>query len=95
LDHKNGKRHDNRISNLRLATRAQNTQNSVARFNSGSGLKGVSFHKTQKQWRARIRLDGKLVLLGWFDTPQAAHAAYCVAAMKHFGEFFNSGEMTS
>lgn len=71
-------------SNLRLATRAQNCANSTARKNS-TGFKGVQARG--KKWVAGIKIDGKRVYLGRFDTPEDAHAAYCRAASAHQGEF--------
>jgi hypothetical protein len=89
LDHKNGDRADNRIDNLRLATRAQNTQNSKTYSNSPVGLKGVRL--SGNRWVARITVSKVLLHLGSFGTKEAAHAAYCAAAHKYFGEFSNSG----
>lgn len=85
LDHINGNRSDNRIANLRPATRVQNCQNMALRSDSSSGLKGVSRH--QKKYQARIRLNKNLIHLGYFETPEAAHEAYRKAAAEYFGEF--------
>lgn len=85
LDHINGERDDNRIVNLRLATRAQNNMNARRPCSNTSGYKGASF--CRGKWDARIGIDGKDVYLGSFDTPEEAHAAYANAASKVFGEF--------
>lgn len=85
IDHINGDRKDNRISNLREASRLENSRNAARRSDNSSGLKGVGVHKGQ--WRARMRIDGKSRHLGYFPTPEAAHAAYCEAAKKYHGEF--------
>lgn len=91
LDHINGDRADNRISNLREATEAENTWNRKTPRNNRTGLKGV-YKATAKRWRAQIKVAGERIVLGHFDSPEDAHAAYCVAAMKHFGEFASSGD---
>ena len=36
-------------------------------------------------------VDGKRKSLGYFTTPEAAHAAYCTAAAEFHGEFANTG----
>jgi hypothetical protein len=76
LDHINGIRHDNRLSNLRIATREINTQNlKRARRDSTSGLLGVVKERGNR-WKAEIQANGKRIYLGCFSTPQEAHAAY-------------------
>jgi len=92
LDHADGNRANNAISNLRPATRSQNNANSRRRGNNTSGYKGVSFHQRLKKWFARLRKDGKRHHLGCFVTPEAAHPAYCQAAQKLHGEFWNPGQ---
>lgn len=81
VDHINGDRTDNRIVNLRLATRAENMQNELrARAsNKSSGLLGASWSKAASRWAAGIKKNGKKTHLGLFDTPEEAHAAYVTA----------------
>jgi hypothetical protein len=86
VDHINGDGLDNRRSNLRLATNAQNLQNQKRRSTNTSGYKGVSLYRDGR-WSARIRANGRRVFLGYFATPELAHAAYCAAAEKYHGEF--------
>lgn len=87
IDHINGDGLDNRWSNLRLATHAQNRANSRRQKNNTSGFKGVVWDKARGKWIAAIRADGKGIYLGRFNTPEAAHAAYVAAAERHFGSF--------
>ena len=87
IDHINGLRGDNRIINLRLATRSQNTSNREAQKNNKCGLKGVSFEKQTCMWKAQICFNGKNRNLGRFYTKESAHSAYAAAALKHHGEF--------
>jgi hypothetical protein len=95
IDHINGNPADNRISNLRLATASQNIANSRLHCDSTSGLKGICFVKKQKRWAARIQRDGRRRYVGFFDTAEEAHAAYCHAAQELFGEFANAGRRTN
>jgi hypothetical protein len=90
IDHITGDKDDNRLSNLRVANAAQNKANSRRPATNTTGYKGVVFHKRQKRWAASIK-RGRQRHLGMFDTPEAAHAAYCAAAKAIDGEFFNSG----
>jgi hypothetical protein len=85
LDHKNGKRDDNRFENLREATNQLNTVNST-RPASKSGFRGVrkSWNNT---WSASIKLNGRPMNLGAFDSKEKAYEAYREACKKHFGSF--------
>lgn len=85
IDHINRDGLDNRIVNLRDASRSQNAGNQKRRTTNTSGLKGAS--PLRGKWQGKICVRGEQIYLGLFDTPEAAHAAYCAAAEKHFGEF--------
>jgi hypothetical protein len=91
LDHINGARDDNRIENLREVSHSQNSWNQGAHHDNPTGLKGVTWSKSRGKWRARICVRYKRHFLGWFDTKEAAHAAYCDAAARLHGEFANFG----
>jgi hypothetical protein len=82
LDHINRVRNDNRISNLREATPAENKQNlSVAKHNT-SGVKGVNFHTYYGKWRAYVYINGKQVSCGYFSSVEEAIAARKEAKKK-------------
>jgi len=87
IDHKNMIRHDNRWENLRAATASQNHANRKLASLNTSGLKGVSWHKHTRKWRATIKCRQKTRHLGIFDCPAAAHFIYLIEASKKFGEF--------
>ena len=89
IDHINGVKTDNRLSNLRLATHTQNMQNASLRKDNKLGLKGVM--KRGGKYLATIAVGGKTKYLGSFGSEAEAHNAYCVAAKKNFGEFANFG----
>lgn len=84
VDHRDGNPGNNRFDNLRDVTQQTNIENfrTATKRNSSSGLLGVSFHARDKLWRARIRADGKDITIGYFKTPEAAHAAYLEAKRK-------------
>lgn len=79
IDHVNGVRSDNRLSNLREATAAENMQNLARRADNTSGYVGVSWEARCKKWLAIITVGGKQIYLGIFATPEAAAEAYAKA----------------
>lgn len=86
IDHINGVRDDNRIANLREATRSENLQNQRrARRDNRSGFLGVSANG--KRWKAEIIEGVRRQHLGTFDTPGEAHEAY-LAAKRRLHPFF-------
>ena len=87
LDHINGIKTDNFITNLREATDSQNLSNSKKPKTNKSGFKGVSWHSNAKKWQSHIRVNGKSIYLGLFQTPEKAHQAYRTAARKYKGDF--------
>lgn len=87
IDHINGVRRDNRLANLREATRSENKRNEGANTRNTSGFKGVCWNKRERKWTAEIVVNGKRSFLGLFSTPKAAHVAYCAAAKRLHGKF--------
>lgn len=86
VDHINGDRTDNRLCNLRLATRSENMRNKKPHANSRVGLKGVHRSASGK-FKATIYLNGANKHLGTLPTAELAHAAYCAAAAENYGDF--------
>lgn len=88
VDHINGNGLDNRRSNLRVVTHAQNMQNSTRKASGcWSRFKGVSFNKRVGKWIAYVKKDGTMRNLGYFSSEEQAVAAYASAARTLFGEF--------
>lgn len=86
LDHENRNRSDNRIANLRLANRALNNANTLAR--NVIGVKGV--YKKGSRYQAKITVDGEKIYLGTYDTITEAALAYRKAARHYFGVYSRS-----
>lgn len=84
IDHSNRVRHDNRIANLREATKAQNMANSVTRAASGS--RGVARTRSGR-WKAQITVGRNTRHLGTFDDIVGARLAYACAAAEAFGDY--------
>lgn len=91
VDHRDRDRSNNRWNNLRAATSSQNKANGKTRKESQTGIKGVRLIRKSGRYQAHIRVGGKLKHLGCYDTAEEAHQAYCEAAKKRSGEFFNPG----
>lgn len=87
IDHINGRKTDNRWANLREASAVENARNRSAMSNSKSGLKGVSWCSRKRKWQAFIKGDEKQHFLGYFETPELAHAAYAEVAPRVHREF--------
>lgn len=87
VDHRNGDGLDNRRSNLRPATNAQNARNGPLRMHNTSGYRGVFWNKRDRVWHAKIGADYRLRHLGTFPDPISAAHAYDAAARELHGEF--------
>ena len=87
IDHINRDRADNRIENLRLATRNMNNGNTGVWKTNTSGYRGVSWEKAKQKYECYIwKLDRKQHL-GYFDCPVNAALRYNLEAKEYFGEY--------
>jgi hypothetical protein len=92
VDHKthperNGKKFDNRLSNLRFATNGENNQNQCLSKRNTSGTTGVIFHKQTGKWKAQIVINKEYIYLGLYSNLQDAINARKNAELKYFGEY--------
>jgi len=87
VDHINGKGLDNRRSNLRLCSHAENQHNRRPQTGGTSAFKGVRWHKAAAKWVASISINGESKHLGSFSSEQDAAKAYDLAAAANFGEY--------
>ncbi len=86
IDHINGNNLDNRKSNLRPATHAENMRNRKMQSNNTSGFRGV--HKIKGgYWQAQIKINGIQKYLGIYRTPKEASVVYEKEAEIQYGEF--------
>lgn len=93
IDHRDGNPANNQRYNLRICNSGQNQKNKGRVSFNSSGYKGVSWYPARGKWHARIKVDGKCIHLGLFESAEDAHKAYCAAADKYHGEFANHGEV--
>jgi len=76
IDHIDGNKQNNNITNLRVVTQQQNCMNQTR-------AKGYYFNKQRGKWRAQIKLNGKHIHLGYHDTEQEAKHAYLEGKKIH------------
>ena len=94
IDHKDGNPLNNRLENLRIATPSQNGANRKIGINNTTGFKGVCYvdrKNLRKQYVSSITVNGECKNLGYYLTPEEAHAVYCIAAKRYFGEYARGG----
>jgi hypothetical protein len=84
IDHVNRNPLDNRIENLREVSRSCNARNTRNRKTNSSGVKGVSFDKKNKKWKAHISVSGKQYTLVRSDDFTEA-VCFRLAAEQAFG----------
>lgn len=83
IDHINGIRDDNRISNLRDVTRSVNRENlKVALNNNKHGILGASWIESRKCYYVAIKVSGKTHFLGLTRDPEDARNRYLEAKRK-------------
>lgn len=91
IDHINGDRSDNRIMNLREASRGENNHNMKINKNNTSGVKGITFHNASGKWRASIKLGGKVAYCSLFESIEEAVIAIKIKRTELHKEFTNHG----
>lgn len=75
IDHINGNKLDNNISNLRIASVSLNAKNCCMNSKNTSGFNGVSLYKRTGKYAAFSKSNGKHVHIGYFDTAEDAFKA--------------------
>jgi hypothetical protein len=91
IDHINGNKLDNRIENLRPASKTENNRNAKLRQDSKSQVKGVSWSKEVKKWRVQVWACGKQRDFGCYEDIEFAELVAIEARNKYHGEFANHG----
>lgn len=87
IDHINRDKLDNRLINLREATRTQNNVNSKVRSDNTSGYRGVTWHRDSQKWRVTVHLNKKQYQVGMFESLEEAVEAQKAAQSKLHKEF--------
>jgi len=87
IDHINRIKTDNRIINLRIASKKQNAENVGVQKNNKSGYRGVFWNKQKSKWQSKIKHNGQFIHLGFFDDPLLASHAHTQKAYELFTHF--------
>jgi len=87
VDHINRISTDNRLENLRWATHAENGMNKTINSNNTSTCSGVIWRKALNKWMARIQINRKDIVGGYFLTFEEAVAKRKELEDQYFGEF--------
>ncbi len=90
IDHIDRDKSNNRIENLRLASKSLNEANTGLRRNNSSGYKGVAYHKAAGKWRAYLQCKH----IGLFDTAEEAAKEYNKRALETYGEYAYLNEVS-
>lgn len=94
IDHIDGNRLNNKLSNLRDIPKKENQKNLGKNCKSKSGITGVMWHKAGCKWHAQITVNKKAIHLGYFDNIEDA-----IKARKDANELYgfheNHGERES
>ena len=88
IDHVDGDKTNNRVSNLRLCTPQDNVRNTGIRKDNTSGYKGVSWSVQKQRWVAQTSVNGKKQHLGYYLTEEKAVSAYEKFCLETHGEFY-------
>jgi len=83
IDHINQDKADNRIANLRLTDREANARNCRLSVRNRSGRIGVHWRSRDRKWRAKIRHDGRYIILGLFSRFEDACEARAQAEKRY------------
>jgi hypothetical protein len=86
IDHKNMNPCDNRIENLRLASRSQNECNKSARADNKLGVKGVYYDQTREKYMVQLK-KGDVRIKKRVESLAEAKSLYNDLSKKHHGEF--------
>jgi hypothetical protein len=91
VDHINNNRIDNRIENLRASDKTTNKHNSLKPITNTSGIKGVSWHKKNKNWRCSLWTNNKSKEVSGFKTKELAQEFIELWREMAHGKFANHG----
>ena len=91
VDHIDGNKSNNRIENLREATKAENCRNAKTPVHNTSGVKNVSWYRRNKKWGVCLSINNRKRFFGLYDDLELADLVAHEARSKFYGAFANHG----
>lgn len=95
VDHINHDTMDNRKANLRKVTQAHNLLNVGIRSNNTTGITGVWREKRRNKWAAELKIHGKKIYLGQYESFDEAVATRKAAEERYFGPYSYDNSMAA
>lgn len=89
IDHIDGNKLNNSLSNLRWCTQSQNLMNARKRSNTASQYKGLYWHNQNKKWVVRVRKSDGTKVFAYHVNEKEAARLYNKLAIEHYGEYAN------
>jgi hypothetical protein len=83
IDHKDGDGLNNRRSNFREVTNAENGQNRNNYAKNSTGFRGVTYNKRDNRYKAQLQVNGKSMYLGYYADFELAKSIVIEARKKH------------
>lgn len=87
IDHIDGNRLNNKIENLRPATKHENCRNRTLHKNNRSGYKNVAWVKSNNAWSVSLQVNGKKKHIGFFQDIELADLVATEARDLYYGAF--------
>ena len=87
IDHIDGNPANDRLSNLRVVSAAQNARNRSNLSNNSSGIRGVTWHVPSSKWWARVTFNNKTISLGLYSSISDAAKIVIETKQKLYGSF--------
>ena len=87
IDHIDGDRTNNNISNLRWVSHSENSMNKGLHSNNISGKSGVHYNKRSNRWEVKISINKKETYIGSYKTFDEAKFERNRQERIHYGEF--------
>lgn len=87
IDHIDGNRSNNEISNLRACTLNQNQHNRKPRISNKTGVKNIFWDSKMKSWMVSLNANGNKIFQGWFDDFELAELVAAELRDKYHGAF--------